>query len=87
MFIYANKFLAIFLAFKKFGYVRFLVDPETGDHTNRKQIGHSLFQAKFIRPTLWNACDSVIQFNFTNAHIPGKNNTAADYLSRLEICP
>ena len=36
---------------------------------------------------MWNACDYVIQFNFTIAHIPGKNNTAADYLSRLEICP
>ena len=36
-------------------------------------------------PTLWYACDYVIQFNFTIAHIPGKNNTAADYLSRLDI--
>ena len=31
--------------------------------------------------------DYVIQFNFTIAHIPGKNNTAADYQSCLEICP
>ena len=45
------------------------------------------FQTKILPPTLWNACDYVIQFNFTIAHIPGKNNTAADYLSRLEICP
>ena len=28
-----------------------------------------------------------MQFNFTIAHIPGQNNTAADYLSRLEISP
>ena len=28
-----------------------------------------------------------MQFNFTIAHIPGKNNTAADYLFRLEISP
>ena len=28
-----------------------------------------------------------MQFSFTIAYIPGKNNTAADYLSRLEICP
>ena len=28
-----------------------------------------------------------MQFSFNIAHIPGKNNTAADYLSRLEICP
>ena len=45
------------------------------------------FQTKIIPPTLWNACDYVIQFNFTIAHIPGKNITAADYLSRLEVCP
>ena len=45
------------------------------------------FQTKIIPPTLWNACDYVIQLSFTIAHIPGKNNTAADYLSRLEICP
>ena len=45
------------------------------------------FQPKIIQPTLWNARDYVIQLNITIAHIPGKNNTAADYLSRLEICP
>ena len=28
-----------------------------------------------------------MQNNFTIAHIPGKNNTAADYLSRLEVSP
>ena len=43
------------------------------------------FQTNVIPPTLWNACDYVTQFNFTIAHIHGKNNTAADYLSRLEI--
>ena len=40
-----------------------------------------------IPPPLWNACDFVIQFNFTIAHIPGKNNIAADYLSRMEMDP
>ena len=45
------------------------------------------FRTKIFPPTLWNACDYVIQFNFTIAHIPGKNNTAADCLSRLEISP
>ena len=45
------------------------------------------FRTKIIPPTLWNACNYVIQFNFTIAHIHGKNNTAADYLSCLEIRP
>ena len=39
-----------------------------------------------IPPPLCNACDFVFQFNFT-AHIPGKMNTAADILSRLEMDP
>ena len=34
-----------------------------------------------------NACDFVLQFNFTIAHIPGKRNTAAQFLSRLEGDP
>ena len=54
--------------------------------TDNKSVTR-FFQTKIIPPTCWNACDYVIQFNFTIAHIPGKNNTAADYLSRLEICP
>ena len=40
-----------------------------------------------IPPPLWNACDFVLQFNFTIAHIPGKMNTAAGSLSRLEMDP
>ena len=42
---------------------------------------------KIVPPALWNACDYVIQFNFVIAHIPGAQNTAADYLSRLEADP
>ena len=45
------------------------------------------FQTKIIPPPLWNACDFVLQFNCTIAHIPGKMNTAADFLSRLEMDP
>ena len=36
---------------------------------------------------MWNACDYVIQFNFAIAQVPGAQNTAADYLSRLEADP
>ena len=45
------------------------------------------FQTKMIPPPLWIACDFVLQFIFTIAHIPGKMNTAADFLSRLEMDP
>ena len=54
--------------------------------TDNKSVTR-FFQTKIIPPTLWNACNYVIQFNFTIAHIPGKNNTAADYFSRFEVSP
>ena len=43
------------------------------------------FQTKAIPPALWNACDYVLQFNLKIAHIVGSVNTAADFLSRLEL--
>ena len=86
MSIYAKEFLAIFFAFKEFGHIFWGTPQPVIILTDNKSVTR-FFQTKIIPPTLWNACDFVIQFNFTIAHIPGKNNTAADYLSRLEICP
>ena len=36
-----------------------------------------------IPAPLWNTCDFVLQFHFATAYIPGKINTAADFLSQL----
>ena len=55
---------------------------KTDDRLNGQQIS---FQTKAIPPSLWNACDYVLQFNFKIAHIAGSLNTAADFLSRLEL--
>ena len=38
-----------------------------------------------IPPALSNACHYVLRFNFKLAHIAGSVNTAADFLSRLEL--
>ena len=54
--------------------------------TDSKSITR-FFQTKMIPPPLWKTCDFVLQFSFTIAHIPGEMNTAADYLSRLELDP
>ena len=86
MSIYAKEFLAIFFAFKEFGHIFWGTPTPVIILTDNKSVNR-FFQTKIIPPTLWNACDYVIQFSFTIDHIPGKNNTAADYLSRLEICP
>ena len=86
MSINAKEFLGIFFAFKEFGHRIWGTPKSVIILTDNKSITR-FFQTKIIPPTLWNACDYVIQFNSTIAHIPGKNNTAADYLSRLEISP
>ena len=86
MSIYAKEFLAIFFVFKEFGHIFWGAPKPVIILTDNKSVTR-FFQTKIIAPSLWNACDYVIQFSFTIAHIPGKNNTAADYLSRLEIPP
>ena len=86
MSIYAKEFLAIYYAFKEFGHIFWGTPKPVIILTDNKSVTR-FFQTKIIPPPLWNACDFVIQFNFTIAHITGKNNTAADYLSRMEKDP
>ena len=57
---------------------------QTGCRPHGQQICDTLFP-KLIPPGLWNACNFVLQFHFTIAHVPRKMNTAADFLSRLDI--
>ena len=83
---YAKEFLAIFLAFKKFGHILWGTPKPITILTDNKLVTR-FFQTKIIPPALWNAQDYVIQFNFVIAYIPGKNNTAAYYLSRMEKDP
>ena len=86
MSIYAKEFLALYYAFKEFGHILWGTPKPVIILTDNKSVTR-FFQTKKIPPPLWNACDFVIQFNFTIAHIPGKNNTAADFLSRMEMDP
>ena len=52
--------------------------------TDNKSITR-FFQTKAIPPSLWNTSDYVLQFNFKIAHIARSVNTAADFLSGLEL--
>ena len=74
------------MAFKEFGQMFLGAIKPVIIMTDSKSVTR-FFQTKMIPPPLWNACDFVLQFNFTIAHIPGKMNTAADFLSRLEMDP
>ena len=86
MLIYAKEFLAIYYAFNEFGHIFWGTPQPVIIITDNKSVTR-FFQTKIIPPPLWNAFDFVIQFNFIIAHIPGENNTAADYLSRMEMDP
>ena len=86
MSIYAKEFLAKYNAFKETGHTFLEMPKPLIILTDNKSVT-GFFQTKIIPPPLWNACDLVIQFNFIIANIPGKNNTAADYLSCMEMDP
>ena len=67
MSIYAKEFLAIIFAFKEFGHIFWGTPKSVIILTDNKSVTR-FFQTKIIPPTLWNACDYVMQFNFTIAH-------------------
>ena len=72
------------MAFLEFAHILWEATKPTIVSTDNKSVTR-FFQTKAIPPSLWNACDYVLQFNFTIAHIAGSVNTAADFLSRLEL--
>ena len=84
MSIYSKEFLAIYMAFLEFAHILWETSKPTIVLTDNKSVTR-LFQTKAIPPSLWNACDYVLQFNFKIAHIAGSVKTAADFLSRLKL--
>ena len=83
MSIYSKDFLAIHMASLEFAHIFWETTKPTIVRDNKSVT--RFFQTKAIPPSLWNACDYVLQFNFKIAHIAGSVNTAADFLSRLEL--
>ena len=84
MSIYSKEFLAIYMAFLKFAHILWEATKPAIVLTDNKSVT-SFFQSKAIPLALWNACDYVLQFNFKIAHFVGSVNTAADFLSSLEL--
>ena len=84
MSIYSKEFPAIYMAFLEFAHILWEATKPTIVLTDNKSVTR-FFQTKAIPPALWNACDYVLQFNFKIAHIAGSVNTAANFLSRLEL--
>ena len=73
-------------AFDEFAHILWGVKKPTIVMTDNKALTR-FFQSKQIPPKLWNYCDQALQFDFVLAHVPGAENPAADYLSRIDIHP
>ena len=86
MSIYCKEFLAIYHAFLEYSHLLWEATLPTLVMTDNRSVTR-FFQTKAIPPTLWNACDYVLQFNFHIMHVAGTQNTAADFLSRIELTP
>ena len=86
MSIYVKEFLAIYFAFMEYSHILWGSSKLTIVLTDNKSVTR-FFQTKMIPPSLWNACNFVLQFHFKIAHVPGRMNRAADFLSRLDISP
>ena len=69
------------LAFPEFAHILWETSKPTIVLSDKKSVNR-FFQTKAIPPSLWNACDYVLQFNFKIAQIAGSINTAADFLSK-----
>ena len=81
---YSKQFLANYMAFPEFAHILWEATKPTIVLTDNKSVT-KFFQTKAIPPSLWNACDYVLQFDYKIAHNAGSVNTAADFLSRLEL--
>ena len=86
MSIYAKETLVIYQAFKEFGHIFWGAIKPVIIMNDRKSVAR-LSQTLRIPPSLWNASNFVLQFSFTNAHIPGEKKNSAEFLSRLEMNP
>ena len=71
------------MAFLEFAHILWEATKPTIVLTDNKSVTR-FFRTKSIPPSLWNACDYVLQFNFEIAHIGSSVNTVAEFLSRLE---
>ena len=84
--IYCKEFLAIYHAFLEYSHIQLETTIPTLVLTDNRSVTRSS-QTKTTPPALWNACDYVLQFKFRIMHVAGSQNTAADFISRLELTP
>ena len=81
-----NEFLVIYHVFLEYSHILWETTIPTLVLTDNRSVTR-FFQTETTPPALWNACDYVLQFKFRIMHVAGSQNTAADFLARLELTP
>ena len=81
--VYYKEFLALYYALDNFAHYLWCSSHPVLVMTDNKSLTQ-FFQSKTIPPSLWNFLDRVLSFNLVIAHIPGKANYAADFVSRIQ---
>ena len=84
--LYFKEFLALYFALDHFSHFIWGAAKPVLVLTDNRSLTQ-FFQSKTIHPSLWNCLDRVLSFNICLAHIPGKANSAADFLSRMQTDP
>ena len=84
--IYCKEFLAIYHAFLEYSHNLWETTIPTLVLTDNPSVTR-FYQTKTTPHALWNACDYVLQFKFRIMHVSASQNTAADFLLRLELTP
>ena len=83
---YCKEILALYFALGYFCHFIWGTEKPVFMLTNNKRLT-SFFQSKSFHPALWNFMDRVIAYNRVLAHISGRANAAADFLSRIQTNP
>ena len=73
----------MYIASLEFAHILWEATKPTIVLTDNKSVTR-FFQTKAVPPSLWNAGDYLLQFNYKMAHIAGSVNTAVEIFSRLE---
>ena len=81
--IYYKEFLALYYALDYFSHYIWGSSKQVIKLTDNKSLTQ-FFQSRVIPPSLWNCLDRILAFNIVIAHIPGRDNFAADFVSRIE---
>ena len=81
--IFCKEFLALYFALEEISHYIWGAEKQVLVFSDNKSLTQC-FKARTLHPSPWGYLDRVLAYNIALAHIPGKANVAADYISRIQ---